>query len=192
MSARDAEQKKLQRQQLTEQERNALEELKHQGIHPTINATFDVPMGYVAEGIENDMYNTPPDLLHAFLCGLMKNVLLWTVSIVLTLSAKDRLYKQSKGVLDGRVGSFKHLASLPNVTSKYFKTGLTFISGNKSNKGKSSETGGAAGFRSVEFVMALFQVYFAIGFNGSVLPAEDNFEFQGAIVGESCTYRIIL
>ena len=178
---------------LLQAEINTLKALDHQSVHPVLNATFNVPMGFTDEHNSNHLYNTPPDLLHTFMCGLMKNVLLWVVAIILRLGVGrngDLNFKNSRSLLDSRMGYFKNLCKLPNVTTTYFKKGITFISGNKSNAAQASETGGAAGMRSSEFVMALLLLYFAVGFEGDVVPNERDYNHNGERVGKQLTYFV--
>jgi hypothetical protein len=178
--ARSGELKKAARQRLLQIEINAMEVLKARGLHNIPNATWGVPMGYVAPGVLNHVFRSPCDILHTFECGICKNVCLWTISLVLLISKVPR-YKFSAGMLDGRIACFKDLPKLPNVTQTYFLKGICFISSNKSAADKTKSTGGAGGFRSCEFVPLLIQLYFAIGVNGDIFPTTPTFRISNEI-----------
>jgi len=44
--------------------------LGEKGYHPINNPFFNAPLD-----VDNHIYNTPVDLLHTFLCGIIKSVL---------------------------------------------------------------------------------------------------------------------
>jgi hypothetical protein len=72
------------------------------------------------------------------------------------------LFCGSKGHLDGHIAAMEDFFKMPNIKTTYFRNGITFISKAKSAKAKIATTGGAAGFRSCEFIMALIQVFLAV------------------------------
>jgi hypothetical protein len=61
-----------------------------------------------------------------------------------------------------RLASFKHSSKVLNVTLYYFKKGISFIMKYKGNKEQMQSTGGAGGFRSVEYVTLLIQIFMAV------------------------------
>ena len=138
-------------------------QLHSMSLHPLRPPSAHVPSGMVAPGVQNNLHSTPPDILHTWCCGIMKNVLLWVINIVHNVSKlKIQKFAQNKGLLDARVASLKHLLKLQNVTTTYYRNGLTHISKNKSSKQKQATGGGAAGFRSAEFVQALLFIHLAV------------------------------
>jgi hypothetical protein len=142
-------------------QRHVLNIFKLQCTHSLLNPTASVPMGYTKPLTPNHIYNSPPDLLHTWCCGIMKNVLLWTVSVIMLVS-KSRGYELNRGLFDSRVAAFSHLPKMPNVTTTYFKAGITCISKNKTSAQQLATSGGAAGYRSCEFVPALLFTYVAV------------------------------
>ena len=50
-------------------ESKRLQELQEKGYHPINNPFFNAPFGK-----DNHIYNTPVDLMHTFLCGIIKSV----------------------------------------------------------------------------------------------------------------------
>ena len=175
-----AQLRKEQALRLSAEQKITMDRLKELGVHPLPQCCDNVPMGLNTPETSNTVLNTPPDTLHTWCCGIMRNVLLWTVSIIMNMS-KFRGYEQNRGLFDSRVASFRHLPKLPNVTTTYFRGGITCISKNKTSKQRQATTGGAAGYRSCEFVPALIFTSLAIGFKGDVVPTSSTFTISATI-----------
>ena len=134
--------KKYRGEPLLDVEREAIVKIFKLGLHYESNATFEgVPMGGFSANERNHVYRSPCDLLHTWECGVIKNLVLWTVSIVINISTLDPKYKFSKAILDERVASNKYWVKLPNVTTSYFSNGVCWISKDKTRKEKSNSTG---------------------------------------------------
>jgi hypothetical protein len=141
-----------------------LQELKDNGYHPIVNPFFEAPFG-----LNNHIYNSPTDVMHLFSCGLIKSVLLWTLTIIGEVQChvvggnnKPNPYTNSKGLLDSRLRAFPNVPSVPHLFWTKFNDGLMYISNGKSALEKSYATGSGGGFRSSEYVVALLQTYFAV------------------------------
>ena len=148
------------RTRLLDVENDILENLREMSVHPMRNPTTGVPMGHISPTQMNHIYRMCCDILHTFECGLMKNVTLWILTIIKKLSGMPgHGFQSSNARLDARIASFKDLPKCLNVTNSYFKKGITSISASKSKKQDAQSTGGAAGFRSCEFVPLLIQIY---------------------------------
>jgi len=106
--------------------------------------------------------------MHLFACGLIKSVLLWTITIIWEirshLAADNRTYPYSNntGLFDKRLRDFSSVPKVPNVEWCKFKDGLTYIAQIKSIVEKSYATGSGGGFRSSEYFQALIQTFFAV------------------------------
>ena len=172
--------KKNTRTPLLQVERDAMKLLDATSLHYIPNATFGVPMGHFAVGQPNHIFRCPNDILHTFMCGLCKNVVMWIITIVIAVS-RSREFEFCQGIFDSRIASFKDLAKLPNITTSYFPKGVCYLSENKTTKDKERATGTAAGFRSCEFVPLMIMMYFAIGVKGDVLPNTQHFQFKNNI-----------
>jgi hypothetical protein len=144
-------------------ESKRLRELQEKGYHPINNPFFNAPFGK-----DNHIYNTPVDLMHTFLCGIIKSVLQWTLIIVgeirLHHDEKNKNYPFAfnQGLLDQRVRAFPNVPDVPHLYWNTFKEGLTYIHQNKSSKEKSNATGAGGGFRSSDYLPALIQTLFAV------------------------------
>ena len=82
--------------------------MERKGYHPIINPFFNASFG-----VDNHIYNTPTDLMHLFLCGLIKSVLQWTLIIIGEINHhvgdtnnKDYTYTHNKGLLIKDFGHF--------------------------------------------------------------------------------------
>ena len=125
--------KKQRREPIIGVERDAMDTISNLGLQLERNATFEgVPMGGFSDHERNHVYRSPCDLLHTWECGVIKNCVLWTVSIVINISTLDPTFKYSKALLDERI---------PNVTTAYFTNGICWISKDKTRKEKSNSTG---------------------------------------------------
>jgi hypothetical protein len=142
-------------------ESKKLKALEQKGYHPMNNPFFNAPFG-----VENHIYNTPTDLMHLFLCGLIKSVLLWTLIIIGEISHhiddNQSTYTNNKGLFDQRLREFPHVPAVPHLYWNTFKGGLMYISQKKSTKDKSNATGSGGGFRSSDYLPALIQTLFAV------------------------------
>ena len=143
-------------------ERDALKYLKQNSIHNSLNVTANIPMGNCDANHMNSIFFTPADLLHTFDAGLFKCIDLWIITIIINISKLGGKYTFSPGLLDSRLISFRDFAKVPNITNTYFRKGICYISENKSNKEKGQTTGGAGGFRSVEYVTLALQLFIAV------------------------------
>jgi hypothetical protein len=151
---------------LDEQEKVSVKWMKKHCIHIMKHCTHNIPMGRTGENEAevNTIYNTPCDILHTFECGLFKNVILWIMTVIVNISKLNKTgkYLFSTSLLDIRLSSFKYLPKVPNVTLYYFRKGISFIMKNKGSKELLMSTGGAGGFRSVEYVTLLIQIFMAV------------------------------
>jgi hypothetical protein len=143
-------------------EKQIVDALGEKGYHPIINPFFNAPFG-----VDNHIYNTPVDLMHTFLCGIIKSVLQWTLTIILEIRhhvEKNRStpYNNNKGLFDQRLRTFPTVPDVPHLYWNTFKSGLTYIQQKKSTKEKSNATGGGGGFRSSDYLPALIQTLFAV------------------------------
>ena len=151
-------------------EKDFLENLENKGYHPISNPFFNAPFGP-----NNSIYNSPPDLMHLYSAGLIKSVLLWTLTIIDAVSkydgkdynykydGKDYNFSQNAGIFDIRLQQFPIMPrNIPHLYMVRFKKGLMYIAENKTGKEKSLATGSGGNFRSSEYVAALFQTRFAV------------------------------
>lgn len=142
---------------------NSLKDLQERGYHPIYNPFFKAHFGN-----DNHIYKSPTDVMHLFACGLIKSVLLWTLTIICEirshLAADNRTYPYSNntGLFDKRLRDFPNVPKVPHVEWCKFKDGLTYIAQNKSIVEKSYATGSGGGFRSSEYIPALIQTFFAV------------------------------
>ena len=106
--------------------------------------------------------------MHLFSCGLIKSVLLWTLTIIGEIQChvaeinKTTPYMNSKGLFDSRLRAFPNVPLVPHLFWTKFNNGLMYITNGKSMLEKSYATGSGGGFRSSEYVVALLQTYFAV------------------------------
>ena len=130
---KDAEryqQKYLMGNQLTSNERLFRKTLEKKGYHPITNPFLDAPFGS-----NNSIYNSPTDLMHLFSAGLIKSVLLWTMTIIDVISKCDyneHKFSQNVGIFDLRLKQFPYLPK--NIAHLYmtkFNKGLMYISTKK-------------------------------------------------------------
>ena len=151
---------------LNAEERFSLKWMKKNCLHVMEHCTTNIPMGCfgVNAADKNTIYNTPCDILHTFECGLFKNVILWIMSIIVQISKLNKTgkYLFATGILDMRLASFRNFSKVPNVSLYYFRKGISFIMKSKGNKEQMQSTGGAGGFRSVEYVTLLIQMFMAV------------------------------
>jgi hypothetical protein len=142
-------------------ESNFIGNLGNKGYHPINNPFFGAPFGS-----HNSIYNSPTDLMHLFSAGLIKSVLFWTLTIIDAISKCDYnegMFAQNAGLFDIRLKQFPVLPkNIPHLYMRKFNTGLMDLVTKQSKKNKSYATGAGGGFRSVDFVSALFQARFAV------------------------------
>lgn len=146
----------------TVQEIYAENSLKDQCVHRILTPTAGVPMGWLSADQGNNVFQSPCDILHTFMCGLIKNVVLWTTFIVSAVSKVSPRFKRGLGILDSRIASMNDFCDMPNITWSYFRKGVSFISKCKGKKDNLKSTGSAGGFRSCEYVSMLFQIFLAV------------------------------
>ena len=104
-----------------------LQALEEKGYHPINNPFFNAPFGN-----DNHIYNSPVDLMHTFLCGIIKSILQWTLIIVgeirLHVDVKQSTpFSQNQGLLDQRLREFPNVPDVPHLYWNTFKSGLTYI-----------------------------------------------------------------
>ena len=117
--------------------------------------------------MKNNVYtSSPSDILHGFLAGIIRNVIVWTMSIihnVVRLSTRTNFaYSNARGIIDDRVSSFKFLPKMPNMTTTYFTKGCSFINKGKRLKDLKRSTAGVPGLRSLEFISLCLQIYLSV------------------------------
>ena len=143
------------------EEMQVLVTMQKKGYHPIYNPFFNAPFGP-----NNSIYNSPPDLMHLFSAGLIKSVLLWTMTIIDAVSkyeGTDYNFSQNAGLFDMRLRQFPAIPrNIPHMHFCKFAKGLMKIVQNKNSKEKSYATGSGGNFRSSEYVVALFQSRFAV------------------------------
>ncbi len=68
--------------------------MKTNCIHVMDHCTNNLPMGCFGSCRKDEnniyIYNTPCDILHTFECGLFKNAILWTMSVILNISKMNK------------------------------------------------------------------------------------------------------
>ena len=138
-----------------------LKKLENQSIHPLTLGCNGVPMGFISEGVKNNVYRScPSDILHGFLAGIIRNVIIWTMNIIHNIV---RLRKSHiRGLIDSRVSTFKFLPRMPNVVNCYFRKGCSFINKGKKLSDLKKSTAGVPGLRSLEFISLLLQMYLSV------------------------------
>lgn len=148
---------------LTSEQKNAIDTLKNQNVHPHVNPFHYCPLG----GYDNNIYKAnPPDLLHLFCAGLMKSLTQWTLTIIMQVNSKN---KNKIALFDSRINNFPYVSNMPHLNWNTFKGGIMQFAV-KSKKEKLLATGSFGGFRSTSFISALFQIYHCIGLNDDILP----------------------
>jgi len=91
------------------------------GIPSNKQSFFNAPFG-----VDYHMYNTSEDLMHTFLCGIIKPVLQWTLIILLDIShhhvGENRFfpYKKIKAYLTNDLEHFQR--KFPTVPHLYWNT----------------------------------------------------------------------
>jgi hypothetical protein len=145
---------------------NLLKDLQEKGYHPINNPFFNAPFG-----VNNHIYNTPTDVMHLFSCGLIKSILLWTLTIINEISNyqvihdKSTPFANNTGLFDQRLKEFISVPEVPHLKWCAFKRdGLIYIARKKTTLEKSYATGSGGGFRSSEYVAALMQTFFAVSY----------------------------
>ena len=147
------------------EESKQLRELEEKGYHPISNPFFNAPFG-----VDNHIYNTPTDLMHLFLCGIIKSILQWTLIILSEMrhhhvvKEKENYfpYHNNQGLFDRRLREFPFVPAVPHLYWNTFRGGLMNLPQNKSSKEKSNATGSFGGFRSSDYLPALIQTLFAV------------------------------
>ena len=158
---------------LTVDQKAAMKALKNYNIHPFVSPFHDAPMG-----VNGNIYNaTPPDLLHLFCAGLMKSCTAWITTIISAIQKESSgIFRSNCSVYDKRISNFPYMSEMPHLHWTRFKGGLMQFS-RKNMKEKEMATGSFGSFRSTTFISTLFQSYYAIGFQGDVLPNSGDFVF---------------
>ena len=70
-------------------------------------------------GENNHIYNTPTDLMHLFSSGLIKSVLLWTLTIIaeirnhMNLNNRSFPFRNNNGLFDRRLREFPPVPEFP-------------------------------------------------------------------------------
>ena len=140
-----------------------LKKLLNQSIHPIAIGCNGVPMGFISEGVKNNVYiSSPSDILHGFLAGIIRNIIIWTMNIIHNVA---RITKTSiRGLIDSRVSSFRYLPKMPNMVNTYFRKGCSFINKGKNKSVTKRSTAGVPGLRSLEFISLILQMYLSVGY----------------------------
>jgi len=140
-----------------------LKNLQEEGYHSINNPFFKASFG-----VNNHIYNTPTDVMHLFLCGLIKSVLLWTLTIINEINTHLTIDKSvplinNTGFFEQRLKEIVTVPEVPYLKWYTFKSdGLIYLAKTKCTLEKSDATGSGGGFRSSEYVVALMQTYFAV------------------------------
>jgi len=143
------------------QQIKALEEKEYHLINnPFFNTAF---------GVDNHIYNTPVDLMHSFLCGIIKSILRWTVTIVIEMRLhvgynEFSSYSNNIGILDRRLRNFPTVPNVPHLYWNTFKCSFTYIYQKHITKEESNATSSGGGFRSSDYLPALKQTFLAVRF----------------------------
>jgi hypothetical protein len=158
---------------LTTEDKAILDELADQSIEPMVNAFHSVPMG-----VDNSIYNIPPDLFHVFCAGLIKHSVLWIMTIITNIASVDPKFNSSPGIVDKRLKDMPCLPKFPHLANTRFRRGLTTVATKKSKSLQANATGAGDGYRSGWWIDALLHLYFCIGHSGDVLPNQTNYILQ--------------
>jgi hypothetical protein len=109
--------------------------------------------------------------MHLFSCGLIKSILLWTLTIINEISNyqvihdKSTPFSNNTGLFDQRLKEFISVPEVPHLKWCTFRRdGLIYIARKKTTLEKSYATGSGGGFRSSEYVVALMQTFFAVSY----------------------------
>ena len=94
-------------------ERKKLEASESKGYHPIMNLFFNASFG-----ADNHIYNTPTDLMHLFLSGLIKYVLQWTLIIIAEISHHVGAPSFNSSINRFRPTTFQHFGILNKSSSR--------------------------------------------------------------------------
>ena len=165
---------------MTEEEKGAIATLKAMSVHAEPNAFHREGSFGEADGC--DSYEmSPTDLMHLFNAGLKKTLLTWLLVIIATIAKADNDFKNADALFDDRLSYFGALPKLMHVQKNVtYPKGLMDLIKGKSKKDRKADGGASFGgqFRSSEFTNALLLAYFAIGFDGKVLPNVANYQYK--------------
>ena len=160
--------KKRQGSQLSAVENRDLILCQEACVHPLPSPFLDSEFKM---GSNNSMANYIPDLLHVFCGGIMKSCVQWIISIVMSFNSIP-FFNGNLGELDGRISNFPDLPTILHINNSKFSTGVCKLLENTSKAEQTNATGaGGGGYRSLDFVSMLFQLYFAIGNEGRIVPS---------------------
>ena len=147
--------------------KRCLQELKNWCIYPWVNSFHNAPFG-----VGGNIYNaTPPDLMHTILAGIMKGETIWILNIIRMIGIYDKKYTSNMSILDERFTKFIaiHPSSENFIPWEYFRNGISqFVDDSSSKRNKT--TGTFSGFRSKAFISIIFQLYFCLCNDDSILP----------------------
>lgn len=90
----------------------------------------------------------------------------------------DERFKDAKLLLEARLSRMPYVPTMPHLPWTFFPNGVFKFVDPKSNREKGQSGGSFGGMRSSWFPVILFQLYFAIGYDGKVLPVSDTFEYS--------------
>ena len=154
--------------------RSCLKELKNWCIYPWVNSFHNAPFG-----VGGDIYNaTPPDLMHTILAGIMKGETIWILNIIRMIGIYDKKYTSNMSTLDERITKFIaiHPSSENYIPWEFFRNGISqFVDDSRSKRNKT--TGTFSGFRSKAFIGIIFQIYFCLNNDDSILPNTAIYKF---------------
>lgn len=128
----------------------------------------------------NNIFCSPTDPFHSYCAGMIKSVTHWIIQIVDKLSFMN---KQMDVVaeFERRYQEFPKIAKLPHIPNTYFRNGLLqnlLYKGRKTASERNQATGLGGGYRSADWVAALFQIIFVIGIEGDIVPNSKMFTLQ--------------
>ena len=175
-------------EQPTVEEKEALATLKAMSVHAETNAFHRE--GSFGDVDGSDCYEmSPTDLMHLFNAGLKKTLLTWLLVIIATIAKADPQFKDADSIFDSRFVDYGELPKLMHVQKHVtYPKGIMDLIKGKSKKDRKADGGASFGgqFRSSEFTNALLLAYLAIGFDGTVLPNEANYQYRKGAHVVSC------
>lgn len=148
--------------------KEAIDYLKDQCVHPFKSPfSTEIPMGHPS----NHIFLSPADPFHHFCAGLIKCAVLWTLNIMDSIGDATAIAE-----FERRMRDFPLIPVLPHIPHTYFRKGLfnkLVTKAKKSRADKGRATGSGGGYRSADWIAALFQMIFVIG-DGGILPTIGN------------------
>lgn len=102
--------------------KNMINNLASWSVHPLVS-----PFDESIMGTDNSIFNSPCDILHVMLSGIVKSTVIWSLLIVQALSRYSSSdLKGLTGKLENNLKNFPRVwESAPHVQWTYFRTGLS-------------------------------------------------------------------